>query len=457
MGLGLSPQYGTDHKLAVSTYVNGTFTSDDTGNSWAASNLGLAQRAFWDDQPDSYARLHNIVYAPPANGRSWMYTSVAAEGGAQGGVLRSSNGGASWSLTTVPGFSNPTIDPELNRIPFVVPSPSFATDHTVMMADGGNGAVYRSTDEGASFQLVATLPRLPRCLLVSPTFATDHRLLACTNAGVYVSTNMGSTWTPTRNLNLTDLAVVVQTGVGQTWLAATASGLLPQHGPRRAVGPGRASGGGAGHLRDLHGGVVSALRLPCDRPGHGAGSRPAALDERWDLLRGGLHRAPRRQRAARQLQLQAHDLGHRLLAGLRDRPDGVRVLQRPPVPIHGWWGDVGAAQRPPRDALGSLPGEAVRADHRFGGRRQRGGVGQLHPRVRRQRTHPALRRHLHLDERRCACQRYRGGEPRQRQRPHQRQGLHLPGDGHERTRHRAGLGGVQQRRPRGRAGRRPRP
>ena len=37
-----------------------------------------------------------------STGSPWMYTSVAAQGGAPGGVLRSSNGGASWSLVTVP-------------------------------------------------------------------------------------------------------------------------------------------------------------------------------------------------------------------------------------------------------------------------------------------------------------------------------------------------------------------
>ena len=123
---------------------------------------------------------------------------------------------------TVPGFSNPGFETSFG---FVLPSPSFATDHTVVLADGGDGKVYRSTDEGASFQQVGTLPRVPKCLQASPTFATDHRLYACTTGGVYVSTDLGATWTPTATLSVTGLAVVVRTGVSETWFAATSNGL----------------------------------------------------------------------------------------------------------------------------------------------------------------------------------------------------------------------------------------
>ncbi len=219
VGLALSPQYGTDHKLAITTYVNGALTSADGGSSWAPSNLGLAQPSFWAEGPDRFARLYNIAYSPVIDGRSWLYTSSAA------GVLRSSNAGASWSLTAVAGFSDPGFDAETPRIPFVLASPGFATDRTVLLSDGGNGEVYRSTDEGATFSRVGAVPRLPKCLQASPTFATDHRIYACTSGGVYVSTDLGTTWTPTASLAVNGLAISVRTGVSETWLAATSSGL----------------------------------------------------------------------------------------------------------------------------------------------------------------------------------------------------------------------------------------
>ena len=223
VGLTLSPQYGTDSKVAISTYSNGAFTSADAGATWSESNLGLAQRGFWDAEPDGYARLYNIVYAPPVPGRSWLYSSVATYGGSPGGVLRSSDGGASWSRTSVPGFSSPDFD---THIPFVLPSPNFANDRSVLMVDGGNGFVSRSVDEGASFQRVGTIPFQTRCLQASPNFAVDQRLLVCTSRGVYVSTDFGATWSPTARLNMTGLAVVVRSGVSETWLAATTTGLF---------------------------------------------------------------------------------------------------------------------------------------------------------------------------------------------------------------------------------------
>lgn len=224
MGMALSPQYGTDQTLAVSTYVNGAFVSTSGGSTWAESNLGLGQAGFWED-PDTFARLYDIVFAPPGGTQPWIYSSVAAYGGARGGILRSANGGASWSLTTVPEFSDPGVESDSARIPFVLPSPGFATDHTVLMTDGGNGAVYRSTDEGASFARVGTIPLQPKCLQASPTFATDQRIYACTTGGVYVSTDLGSTWTATKVLSIQGLAILVQTGVGETWLAANTGGL----------------------------------------------------------------------------------------------------------------------------------------------------------------------------------------------------------------------------------------
>lgn len=225
VGLSLSPEYGTDQTLALSTYVNGAFVSTNGGGTWAESNLGLGQPAMWAERPDTYARLHNVVFAPPGGSQPWLYSSTVAYGGARGGVLRSANRGASWSLTLVPGFSDIAVETETNRIPFVLPSPSFATDRTVLMADGGNGAVYRSTDEGASFTRVSTLPLVPKCFQASPTFQTDQRIYACTNGGIYVSTDLGATWTPTKSLAIQGLAVVVRSGVSETWLAATLAGL----------------------------------------------------------------------------------------------------------------------------------------------------------------------------------------------------------------------------------------
>ena len=217
VGLALSPSYGTDRKLAVMSYVNSARKSSDGGETWQPSNLGLAQRSYWNADSDSYLRGFNVVYGPTVAGSQWMFAA------SDPGVYRSSDGGASWRLTPVAGFANPRLS-TIAVAPRVFVSPSFATDHTVLMVDTGAGDVYRSTDEGASFQKVGAVPSAVHCLQAAPTFSVDHRLLACTGRGVYVSTNLGTTWTATTPLLMYDLAVAVS-GATETWLAATSRGL----------------------------------------------------------------------------------------------------------------------------------------------------------------------------------------------------------------------------------------
>lgn len=217
-GLALSPELATDGRVAVMTYVNGARTSTDRGATWQVRNEGLAQPGYWAAAPTSYLRGFNIAISPTRAGRQWMFL------GSDPGVFRSSDGGASWELTEISGFANPrtTTAPVAPR---VLVSPRFAVDGTVLMVDTVAGDVYRSQDEGATFARVGRIPNSVHCLQAAPTFSTDRRLLACTGAGVFVSTDLGTTWTATARLLMYDLAVASSPGQPETWFAATHSGL----------------------------------------------------------------------------------------------------------------------------------------------------------------------------------------------------------------------------------------
>jgi hypothetical protein len=87
----------------------------------------------------------------------------------------------------------------------VAVSPSFATDHTLFVGTH-SGRMYQSTDGGVSFSYLAGsgLPAYAmKDLRVSSDFAQDGTIYMCTDygtgstreAGVYRSTNKGSSWT----------------------------------------------------------------------------------------------------------------------------------------------------------------------------------------------------------------------------------------------------------------------
>jgi photosystem II stability/assembly factor-like uncharacterized protein len=102
-----------------------------------------------------------------------------------GGLFESTNQGASWTLLTAEALTD------------VALSPNFATDNTLFIVTTKK-QIYRSTNRGQSWTPIAP----PFLLLsgltliaVSPTYAVDHTLLLGTNVnGIYESGNGGTTW-----------------------------------------------------------------------------------------------------------------------------------------------------------------------------------------------------------------------------------------------------------------------
>ncbi len=107
-----------------------------------------------------------------------------------------------WSSTAL-GGTNQWASHGLDDIRLLVPSPNFASDHTVFAVSYGNGidpGVFKSTDGGSSWIPVdsgigVSDQIMVNSLTISPNFATDGTIFAGTGGnGVFKSTNGGDSW-----------------------------------------------------------------------------------------------------------------------------------------------------------------------------------------------------------------------------------------------------------------------
>jgi len=121
----------------------------------------------------------------------------------------------------------------------VAVSPEWSTDHTVFA--GVNGGVLRSVDGGATWSASVFPPPAPlvTALAVSPGYARDGVVLCGTmEDGVFRSSDRGSTWSPW-NFGLLDLGVLALTISpafvdDETLFAGTESGLFRSRNGGRA-------------------------------------------------------------------------------------------------------------------------------------------------------------------------------------------------------------------------------
>ena len=110
-----------------------------------------------------------------------------------------------------------------------------------LIVAGANGAVLRSSDDGASWQ-ITPLPAPPPnvvVLAVSPNFHDDGLIAAGTaEDGVFVSTDRGANWIPWNfgliDLHVNALATSPQFARDRTIFAGTESGVFRSHNGGRA-------------------------------------------------------------------------------------------------------------------------------------------------------------------------------------------------------------------------------
>ena len=185
----------------------GVYVSSDGGDIWMPTTLAGKDTSisllFIDSTDRIFANLFGKLYRSSDNGNTWQQSTAAPFGissfveNSQGyifaenseGVHLSTDGGDNWEQTalTIPNISSLTIDTQ---------DYIFAGIHSEYGAD--TAGVYRSTDNGSSWSLfdvgldslysVELLKAAPNNQLYAGVYATMDR------GGVYRSTDSGLTW-----------------------------------------------------------------------------------------------------------------------------------------------------------------------------------------------------------------------------------------------------------------------
>lgn len=192
----------------------GVFKSTDGGASWVARNSGLTNLS-----------VRTIAVDPVTP--STLYVGVLDPsdffgGPAEGGVFKSTDGGASW-VPSRTGLETLTIETVL--IDPVTPTTVYAASSPFgVFGVGGQGGVFKSTDGGATW--------IPRNAGLSSTFinalAMDPRtpttLYAVTFSTVFKSTDGAATWTQIGSTGAGPVATLAIDPVNPSTLYAGTSG-----------------------------------------------------------------------------------------------------------------------------------------------------------------------------------------------------------------------------------------
>ena len=238
ISLAFSPNFAVDQTMMASvpaywdgeiTWPGGSYRSEDGGNVWTPSDAGCLGRVwklafsptFAADQTvyaqgeDSTDLNNSRVYRSTNQGRTWeclpnqpgagvifdiaLSPAFATDhtlllGTAGRGLVRSTDGGASWV----------TLAWNQSGVQYAYFSPNYAQDHTLAVALKGmqfgyNGPAgnFLSYDGGQSWQPAGIYPAPVQALAISPAFATDHSLWASIGAGqanAVRSTDGGAVW-----------------------------------------------------------------------------------------------------------------------------------------------------------------------------------------------------------------------------------------------------------------------
>lgn len=219
VSVAVSPDYANDQTIAVATYINGAFLSRDGGRSFEAINDGLASEHEWTSEPDYVARLTGIGFSPSFAGDQTMFAGI------RGYVLRSLDGGESWTARTPDGLLAPDEVPADYTLTAF--SPRFSDDHTVVLGTDG-GKVFHSDNAGASFSLVADIGVEITAIAISPGPPGERLVVAGTAAGVHISSDEGKSWDRAGGLEvpITSLAVSPAFERDKRVFVGTHNGLL---------------------------------------------------------------------------------------------------------------------------------------------------------------------------------------------------------------------------------------
>lgn len=193
-GVGVNDiEFAADGSVYIGTY-GGMFRSVDQGQSWSLVDLGIGQ----------LQSVLDVLLVPSQPQTLWVALS-SSQGYQPTVLMRSVNGGSSWSNRTPP-LSTP-----LNASGVAVNPANPDQVMATFSGDFSGGAVWVSTDGGGQWtNRSAGLPANPMFAVVhdgSRFLVGGGRQFASQIAGLYASTNLGAQWTPLHNGSWSQLTV----------------------------------------------------------------------------------------------------------------------------------------------------------------------------------------------------------------------------------------------------------
>lgn len=154
-----------------------------------------------NNTPRKAGRYNFITFHPSASGTYWC-------GSPSGGLWKTTNNGTTWNTNTdnlgVIGCTDLAIDPSNTNIMYLATGDGYAFPTYYTKSIG----VLKSTDGGASWSptgltFAVSAGTVMRRLIIDPS--NTQKLIAATNVGIYVSTNAAASWSLANGSNVYDL------------------------------------------------------------------------------------------------------------------------------------------------------------------------------------------------------------------------------------------------------------
>jgi hypothetical protein len=176
---GIAVDPGTPDSIYVSLEIGGLLRSADGGKSWEAAIDGVY---VVEDSVD----LHGVVVSPSRPGLVTITTRV--------GTFQSTDGGRRWRKLPVPALREK--GSYCRAITYAPGRPETIYVGAGNDFDGDRGALFRSDDNGATWQaedLPGPLKSTIFAIAVNPVLP-DHIACASKNGGVFASIDCGKSW-----------------------------------------------------------------------------------------------------------------------------------------------------------------------------------------------------------------------------------------------------------------------
>lgn len=190
MSLAISPNYETDSTILVSTWDEGVFASSDGGQSWQKQSQGLKKHS----QADT-ALYKSPHFSDLSISQTYRQDQTVFLAGFDG-VFKSINGGRSWRDINIgkgtTSIRNLAISPNYEHDSTIVISTLF--QGVYMSRDRGNTWIPINHGLGSDRLLKQNLIAEAGDLFFSPTYSSDHTLLASIWGGLIKTTNQGKFW-----------------------------------------------------------------------------------------------------------------------------------------------------------------------------------------------------------------------------------------------------------------------